>query len=244
MENQRIEKMDSDAILACLRKHLNEQRPVLLYNVYHGIPITYEAEVAMIHPDFIGLVVHPYQAVCIKEDRCTFIESKLVPGLVCASPVFIDYTNHVVLFKHLRITAEIPFDLYHSWVTPENPVRVDIGSDHAKDLTSEIGKLAMLNDNWVRVVVDVPEGSPYALQDTIDLTFRLEEDGDLIQVQGVVKAIVRDESQQDDKWLEVEGRATMGDEISILAFIAKREDAVMGALYKVYKKLRKRKNKK
>jgi hypothetical protein len=39
--------------------------------------------------------------------------------------------------------------------------------------------------------------------------------------------------------MEVDGKAAMGDEISILAYIAKREDQIRGELDKIYQKLRK-----
>jgi hypothetical protein len=39
--------------------------------------------------------------------------------------------------------------------------------------------------------------------------------------------------------MEIGGRAAMSDEISILAYIAKREDQIMGQLDSVYQKLRK-----
>jgi len=41
------------------------------------------------------------------------------------------------------------------------------------------------------------------------------------------------------KRMEVEGQATMRDEITILAYIAKREDEIMNQLDKAYKRLRK-----
>ncbi len=231
--------MESDDILSILRKHLNELRPIILYNIYHGIPITYEADVAMVHPDLVGLVVHPYQAVCIKRDRCTYLGSIFIPKLVYACPISIDYTNHVVLFNQLRIAEDHPDGLYQSWVTPEEQASVDIGSDHSDDLSGRIAKIAMLNDNSVRVVADVPTQAPYGPQDALDMTFRLEQGGDLIQVQGVVRLLMAAEGGEDRKQLEVEGRVTTGDEITLLAYIAKREDEIMGELDKVYRKLRK-----
>jgi len=239
MNKQPIHQLDSDAILTYLRKNLNEQRPITLYNIYHDIPITYEADVAMVHPDYVGIVVHPYQTVCIREDRCTYIESKFIPELVCACPVSIDYTNHVVLFNQLRVPEDIPQNLFHSWVIPDEPARADIGSDHTDDFIAKIEKIAMLNDNRVRIVAEVPVQASYVPQEVIELTFRLEKGGDLIQVQGVVCSAMAVKGLEDRQRLDVEGRATMGDEISILAYIAKREDEIMGKLDKAYRTLRK-----
>ena len=42
-----------------------------------------------------------------------------------------------------------------------------------------------------------------------------------------------------EKRLEVDGRAVMTDEVTILAYIARREDQIIAGLDKAYKKLRK-----
>lgn len=238
--NKRLDKqLDSTTIFTCLRKHLNEQRPITLFNIYQGIPITYEADVAMVHPDYVGMVVHPYQSVCIREDRCTFIESKFIPEIICACPISIDYTNHVVLFDQLRVPEDIPENLFHSWVVPDQPARVDVGSDHFTDFTAKLEKIAMLNDNRVGILADCPAQVPLVPQEAVEMTFRLEKGGDLIQVQGVVRSLTAMKDIEDRQRLKVEGRATMGDEISILEYIAKREDEIMGKLDKAYRKLRK-----
>ena len=68
MAKKSDDELKPEMILILLRKHLKEQRPVTLYNTFHGVPITYEAEVAMVHTDYAGLIVHPYQAVCIQRE--------------------------------------------------------------------------------------------------------------------------------------------------------------------------------
>ena len=119
-----IDDMTNENILANLRRHLQEQRPLTLYNTYKGIPITYEAEVAMVDPNFVGLIVHPYQTVCIKEERRTYLKGKLLPELLRAYPVSIDYTNHIVLLKEFQIPKSISTELYNSWVTPTKPIKI------------------------------------------------------------------------------------------------------------------------
>lgn len=237
------DEIHQDEILARLRKHLNEQRPIKLYNTYNGVPISYEAEVAMVHPSFVGLIVHPFQAVCIKLERRTYLESNLIPALVRANPVSIDYTNNVVLLKHLKIPKRITADLYNSRVAPEKPVTVEISSETNKGLSVKLLDIAVLGENRVRVGMAVLKDIPYGRKDDVTLAFRLELDGDLIRLQGVVHSLkkIRNKGQMR---LEVEGKVAMGEEISILASIAKREDQIMGELDKAYMKLRKGKKRK
>jgi hypothetical protein len=233
-----------EIILNRLRGHLNEQKPVTLYNTYKGVPITYEADVAMIHPDnTIGLIVHPYQAVCIKHERRTYIESKSLPELVRAYPMTIDYTNQVVVLKQLEFPKSVSADLYHSWVAPEKEVIIEIRSGEQVDVTGRLLEIAVLEENEIRIATAVSENISLQRGDAVEMAFHLKGQEGLIQVQGAVQSLTKIRSQ-DQKRLEVAGTAAMGDEISILAYVAKREDQIMSALDKAYKKLRKGKNRK
>jgi len=243
MAKQTADEVSTEMILSHLRAHLNEQRPVMLYNTYQGVPITFEAEVAMIHPAYVGLIVHPYQAVCIKEERRTYIESKTLPSLVRAYPVSIDYTNQVVMLKRLKIPKSITPDLFNSWVAPEKSVRVEISADNMEDLTVKMIEIAVLEENQIHVAVSVPEDAPFNRLDAVHLAFKLDSKADLIQVQGVVHSLTKIRGQ-DRKRMEVAGKATMGDEITILAYVAKREDQIMAELDKAYQKLRRGKGRK
>lgn len=225
-------------IMERLRIHLNEGRPITLYNTYHGVPISHEADVAMIHPDFLGLIVHPYQAVCIKRERRTFLESKLLPTLIRAHPVSIDYTNLVVMLKELKVPKSISNDLYNSWVAPKDSIIVDISVDGEKDRQVSLAELAVLEKNEIRVVMEVPEDIPYKRHDAVEVAFRLSSLDELIQIQGTVHSLTKIRRQAKRR-LEVAGTAPMGDEISILTYVAQREDQIIGDLDRAYQKLRK-----
>ena len=230
--------ISSGELLSCLRKHLIEQRPVTLHNTYQGVPVRSEAQVAMVSESALGLIVHPYQAVCIKFERRTFIESKSLPKLIRAYPTSIDYTNQVVMLRKLKVPQSINVDLFNSWVAPDEAVAVEIRARNGDPLTMEMLGIAVLEGNRVRVVMAVPEDAPYVRGDKLALGFRLDQGADTIWVQGKAHSLVKIRNQ-DAKRLEVDGRAVMTDEISILAYIAKREDQIMTALDKTYKKLRK-----
>ncbi len=236
------EALTVEVVLNRLRGHLNEQKPVMLYNTYKGVPVTHEADVAMIHPDnTIGLIVHPYQAVCIKHERRTYIASKSLPGLIRAYPVSIDYTNQVAVLKKLEFPKSISPDLYHSWVAPEREIRVEISSDAHAEQTGRLSDIAVLEDNDIRIGVAVPESITLQRGDAVSMAFRLKGEGDLIQLQGVIHSLKKIRNKKQRR-MEVAATAEMGDEISILAYVARREDQIMDALDKTYKKLRKGKN--
>lgn len=234
----KYKEISPETILDSLRTHLTEQRPVTLHNTFHGLPVSYEADVAMIHPDFIGLIVHPYQAVCIKRERRTYIKSRMLPALIRAVPVSIDHTNQVVLLKDLHVPKSMAVDLQNSWVAPEKRITVEIASNDGKVLSGELKKIAVLANNRIRVVLDVAESFPFNRFNDVELSFCLNDGGERIQVAGEMCSFVK-LRHRSLKRLEVEGKAAMGDEISVLAYVARREDKIMGMLDKAYKKLRK-----
>jgi len=240
MRKIKPEEITGEMITERLRENLNQQRPVSLYNSFHGVPITNEAQVAMIHPDFIGMIVHPYQAVCIKLERRTYFGTKSLPTLIRAYPVSIDYTNNVVMLKDLAVPKSISRDLQNSWVSPDRDINVDISAEKRGDLTAPLLEIAVLPGNKVHMVLSVPRRTRFTRHDDVGLVFRLEPGGNLLQVHGQVHSLTKIRNQ-DGKRMEVAGKAMMGDEISILTYIARREDEIIGELDAAYQKLRKRK---
>lgn len=233
-----IEEMSKEDILVNLRRHLQEQRPLTLYNTYGGIPITYEAEVAMVNTNFVGLIVHPYQTVCIKKERRTYLKGKLLPELLRAYPVSIDYINNIVMLKSFQIPKSISVDLCNSWVSPVKLINVEISSELNEDLIVEMNEIAIVEENHIRVAFEVSEDVSYERLDDVTLTFRFDPDEDLILIPGFVNSLTKIR-RKNVKRMEVEGQASMRDEIAILAFVAEREDEIMNQLDKAYKKLRK-----
>ena len=237
MAKENAAEWTQDAILGELRRHLQEQRPITLFNTYKGVPITYEAEIAMVHPSYVGVIVHPYQAVCIKHEQRTYLQCKNISELIRANPVSVDFTNRVALLGHLKIPHSISVDLYNSWVKPESQVRVELDSDLGDRQDGELLSLAVLPGNSVRVAIAVPEGFPYTRQDAVELSFKLPGNSSLIQVGGVVHSLTGMRNQT-EKRLEVAGNAVMQDEVALLAYIAQREDELMKDLDKTFRKLR------
>lgn len=115
---------------------------------------------------------------------------------------------------------------------------VELDSDMGGTMDGALATLAALENNLLHVVVEVPLEVPFDRQDEIRLTFKLPENGDLVQVAGVVYSLTGSQDEESRR-LEVEGRAALQDEIAILAYLAKREDALISELEAIYKQLRK-----
>ena len=54
MASENTAEWTQEAILRELRLQLQEQRPITLFNTYKGVPITSEAEIAMVSPQLCG----------------------------------------------------------------------------------------------------------------------------------------------------------------------------------------------
>jgi hypothetical protein len=67
----------------------------------------------------------------------------------------------------------------------------------------------------------VPEEGPFLRGDKVSLGFKLAPEGDLLSVHGKVNSLIKNRNR-DEKRLEVDGRAVMTDEVTILAYIARR----------------------
>ena len=115
-----------ERIVAALHGNLRAQRPILLYNIFDGVPITYEAQVVLVNPEYVGLSVHPYQAVCIKRERRTYLELPAIDGLIRGTPTSIDFKNQVVMLSQLKLAGQITKDLRHSWITPQKQINVEL----------------------------------------------------------------------------------------------------------------------
>jgi hypothetical protein len=112
---------------------------------------------------------------------------------------------------------------------------------HAQDRTVHPASLlgiAVLEDNRVRMVMSVDADIPLVRSDKVSLGFQFEAKGDPLWVRGEVQSLIKLRNQ-DKKRMEVDGSAVMMDEVTILAYIGKREDQIMSALDKAYKRLRK-----
>lgn len=237
MSQQVSNKVSEDMILPSFRKHLIKQSHIMLHNTFLGVPISYEAEVALVNPGFIGLIVHPYQAVCIKTEAHTFIRSSMISTLISACPISIDYTHCVVMLNGFRIPKHIDNDLYHSWISPDKPVDVEIQFHNRSCLSAKLIQIAVLDDNCIRAVLVLSKDTPISPFDALKLTFQLDKNQAPVQVEGDLISSVKI-NDEDSRRLDIAGRATMEDEITILAYIAQREDQIMGQLDKAYRNLR------
>jgi hypothetical protein len=129
-------------------------------------------------------------------------------------------------------------DLYHSWITPPQEISVALDSEMGGSANGNMMKMASLDENLFHIVVQVPDDAPFDRQDEIHLSFKLPESGDVVQVAGLVYSLTG-LSEDGDRRLEVEGRAALQDEVALLAYIARREDALTSELEAIYMQLRK-----
>jgi hypothetical protein len=93
--------MIDEQILSQLWPLFLTHTPVRLLNVFHGVPISYEATISMISQTYLGLSVHHYQAVCIALEKNTYLQSERLPHSIRAHSVTVDIREQEVLLDQL-----------------------------------------------------------------------------------------------------------------------------------------------
>ena len=101
-------------------------KPVQLLNVFHGVPISYEATISMISQTYLGLSVHRYQAVCIALEKYTYLQSEKLPHSIRAHSVAVDIREQEVLLDQLIHPSDNLGNRTNLRVQPKEPIIIEI----------------------------------------------------------------------------------------------------------------------
>lgn len=111
-------------------------KPVRLLNVFHGVPISYEAMISMISQTYLGLSVHHYQTACIFFERYVYLQSEQLPFPVRAHAVSVDIGGDEVILERLVPISNNFVNRNNLRVQPKEPVPVEIRKNDESDLAS------------------------------------------------------------------------------------------------------------
>ena len=92
--------------MAGLQAAFEQKKPLKAFNVFRGVPISYEAKVEMLTPGYLVVRVHHFQAVCIALDHHTYLRSEFLPGVVQANCMSISVGNEEALLNQFTL-AEV-----------------------------------------------------------------------------------------------------------------------------------------
>lgn len=118
-----------DQISRSLNDILQNGRPLICHNNFHGVPISNPGNICEIQADFITLEVHPHQIACIWEEKRAYLEEASLPCIVKALPVSFSIENKEVILSHLQPAGPSFGKRMGLRVTPKDPIRVEINQD-------------------------------------------------------------------------------------------------------------------
>ncbi|HMD89321.1 MAG TPA: hypothetical protein VKF38_09180 [Anaerolineaceae bacterium] len=118
--------MNDRQIFKQLWSIFQNHKPVRLLNVFHGVPISYEATISMISQSYLGLSVHPYQTACIFFERYVYLQSEQLPYPIRAHAVSVDIGGDEVILERLVPVSNNFGNRINLRVQPKEPVPVEI----------------------------------------------------------------------------------------------------------------------
>lgn len=92
----------NDEILDILKNALPNQMSVRFFDVYKGIPITYEGRLINVSPAQVMFQVHKYQATCLEVTRRAYFRSDAFPCVVQGNVLSVDFLNDIAILGNLK----------------------------------------------------------------------------------------------------------------------------------------------
>lgn len=118
--------MTEEEIIQQLTKSHDTYQPVLLLNMFRGIPISREARISIISQGYIVLDCDPLQAVCITIEKRTYIQSDFLPVTVRAFPISVDVPKHSVVLHRFANAERTLNERLSLRVQPKEPIKVTV----------------------------------------------------------------------------------------------------------------------
>jgi len=119
-------------ILVGLAQMAREGEDVRFLNVYKGVPISFHGRILGIEEDFATFAVHPYQAICIRAFRETYLRSHWLPEAVRAWARVLDAKRSEVVLAGFRYAGSSIGDRMLVRVRPRENIAVSLAGRRQK----------------------------------------------------------------------------------------------------------------
>ena len=123
--------MTQEDILRRLWTSFQAHQTVKMLNMFRGMPVSYDATIALISQEYAALTVHGYQAACIFLEKRAYLQSQVLPEVVQAHPISIDVPHGEVILNRFSITGLNFSRRMATRVQPKESVRVQIHTNEA-----------------------------------------------------------------------------------------------------------------
>jgi hypothetical protein len=224
--------MTEEEIIQQLTKAHNTYQPVLLLNMFRGVPISREARITIISQGYIVLDVDPLQAVCIAIEKRTYIQSDFLAVTVRAFPVTIDVPKHSIVLHRFAIAERTFNERLSLRVQPKEPIKVTVYKKD-KPIPTSIADISSKGVGIYSFSTFTQEKIEFTRNEPVEIAFILPHNKLQVQLKGKVSNITR---QQGTIFTRI-GVQTLPDsatEKALDSYIKNRQNEIMGELQRTY----------
>lgn len=224
--------MTEDEIIQQLMKAYNAYQPVLLLNMFRGIPISREARIAIISQGYVALDMDPLQAVCIAIEKRTYIQSDYLAVTVRAFPITVDVNKRSAVLHRFTVAERSFNERLSLRVQPKEPIKVTIYKKEKPILTS----LADISSKGVGIYsfgTFIYENLEFTRGEPVDIALILPHNKLQITLHGKISNITRQQGTILTR-IGVQTSPDSATEKALDGYIRSRQDEIMGELQRTY----------
>ncbi len=219
-------------ILHDLEQIASTQAEIRLFNVFHGLPISYPAVIQSFDETEVTFNIHKYQSVCLAYEKQTFIQSEVIPFVIKSRVGMVDIT---ALTAVLTDFSRAPITIGGRTavrVSPKEPVPVTICSDHRK-IPGNLADISVDGVGVVLVAMYIYQVAPRVLKKDAPAQIKLRLPGETAETVLPGKVMYIKENQGSYRL----GINTLPDakaKQNILRFVSQRQAEIMREVKLLY----------
>ncbi len=119
-------------ILRVLKHVYAGKKEVRLYNDHHGVPVSHPATIQGFNERGVIFKINKYQLVCLALEKHTYIQSELLPSIVKARLIDLDFPIAQVTLQQFAYTVDSIGRREFTRVQPQRPILVTIKDNNRK----------------------------------------------------------------------------------------------------------------
>lgn len=223
-------------IMARMDDMAEYEQPLILLNTYRGVPVVTTARILNVSSGYVAVSVHEYQAVCMKLDGSTHIQSDYLKEVFQADAVAVDVLRKQAILTDFIVVEEGVGKRVDIRVRPENPLDVEISGDEF----SISGKVADISASGVGIytlAAYVSEELPLERGEKVFVDLKLPPAGRVLRLPGEVTNLIQREGNVIHR-IGVRIGADAEPAADLQAYVSSREESILHELELIYETMR------
>jgi len=117
---------DQSALMGIFNNLMSEKKPVILYNTYRGVPMSYDADLLSVEQGIVSTRVHKHQAVSMATEGRTHLHSSILPEVIRANVVEVDFRQRQAILSEFTGVGNMVGKRSEVRVQPGDPIEAQI----------------------------------------------------------------------------------------------------------------------